>query len=853
MSVAKSSVAKSSVAHSATSHLGLHELHYNLGNVLHQQGNLVEAAQSYRQAIDLQPSFANAHLNLGIVLDEQGDSTAACHHYQQAIALQPNLVKAYNNLGCSLSRLKQFEAAIQVYQQAIHLEPDWATLHNNLGQALQSQSQISEAIEAYRRAIDLQPNFALPHHNLGKLLQSQGFHARAIHFFQQAIQINPDHWPAYGDCSVSWMAQGQLKQALANWRQAIVPQNQFVTAYCEWTSQLSDRVTNSATEPQTDPLTQARIACGKFLFTLQQRPDSPDLYVHLGQTYLHLANALSIYGGETQQRQAQTYYQRVLQLQPHHLEAYLGLGDCLVRQGKLSAAIFTLHLALNLVPNPVALQVQLGQILENQGKFAEAIVHYRQALQGDLSGYLASGKKQFSKKRTGSEPLEPVPQGIYLSTQAWITATGLDSTHYIPIQVAGTGADATLEQVSPDALPCCSPLLPIAPIPKSSACQGLNCQPCLKQIFDRLQLTHLGHGIYCFVPLDQPSEKELTVQRSSAPTASVQTPLFVATIPQGKVWTVPQQNYWQICNAIAVLTPDRYLLADLSRSYPGQLPGCQQPELSHHHVFQLEGLPTQEKINGTVAVLTGLSGHNYYHWMVDVLPRIALLQASGLDLNQIDWFLVNSNCYPFQSATLEALGVPCQKIIVSDRHSHIQADQLVVPSFANALGWAAPWALAFLRQQFLSLVGRSTLSAPYPERIYISRAGANHRRVLNEEEVIEQLKPYGFVSIQLESLSFVDQITLFANARIIIAPHGGGLTNMMFCRTETTIIELVNPHYIRHYFLIISQQLQLKHYLIFGEAFTCHPIRQLMYPSSLMEDLWINLGSLITLLQTLDR
>lgn len=863
MSVANSSDCDSALQ-AATSQLNLVELHYNLGNVLHQQGNLVEAAESYRQAIDLQPRFANAHLNLAIVLDEQGQQLTACSHYRQAIALQPNFVKAYNNLGCTLSRLKQLDAAIQIYQQAIGLEPNWATLHNNLGQALQNQGKISEAIESYQRAIELQPDFVLPHHNLGKLLQAQGYHAKAITFFQQAIQIDPTYLPAYSDCSASWVAQGQLKQALPYWQHAIEQQSQFVTAYCQWTTQLDNRTTpseaaNLETNQEIDQLTQARIACGKFLYTLQHHPNSPELYEHLTQTYLHLAHTLSIYGGIAQHQQAQIYYQRVLQLQPHHLEAYLGLGECLVKQGKLSAAILTLHLALVVVPNPVPLHVQLGQMLEKQKQFAEAIVHYRHALQGDLSDRLTrSPLRQWKDENIASELL---PLGLYRSTQAWVTATELDSTHYIPIQVSDSGENVVLERVSPDALPACALSLPIPPNPDSSTCQGLNCQPCLKQIFDRLPLLHLGKGIYRLTtdelathPLDTnqlPFNEQPFNQPSLNELAGAS--LFVATIPHGSVWTVPQQNHWLVCNAIAVFTADRYLLADLSRSYPGQLPGCQHPEPSHHPIFQLEDLPTQEKITGTVAVLTGLSGHNYYHWMIDVLPRIALLQASGLRLNYIDWFLVNSKCYPFQSATLEALGVPCQKVIASDRHTHIQADQLVVPSFPDALGWPAPWALAFLRQQFLPLVERSTLSTPFPERIYISRTTASHRRVLNEVEVIRQLESHGFVSIQLESLSFVDQIALFANARIIVAPHGGGLTNMIFCRAKTTIIELANPHYIRHYFLIISQQLQLKHYLISGEVFACHPIRQLMYPSSLVEDLWINLESLVKLLQTLEK
>ena len=838
----------------SSSQLALHELHYNLAHVLHQQGDLVAAAQSYQQAILLQPSYANAHLNLAIVLDEQGQAEAAIDHYQQTIELQPDSLKAYNNLGCTLARLKRFDAAIQTYQQAIALCPDGAILHNNLGQALQSQGKLAEAIEAYRYAIKLQPDLGLPHYNLGKLLQTQGQHAKAIAFFQQTIQLDPDYFPAYSHCAASWMAQGKLEQALPYLRQAIVPQSQFVEAYWQWTMQLSDRLSNQTTNPETEHLTHARIACGQFLHALQQQADLSILRQHLAQTYLHLAHTLAIYGGTEQYRQAQTYYQRVLQLQPHHLEAYLGLGDCLVKQKKYNAALLLYHFALTLCPNPVPFHMQLGQILEQQAKFEEAIVHYRQALQ-DKPPNGSRSEKTFSletikrKEEPERQKQEPTPellsQAIYPSTLDWITTTHLPSAYYIKLQFPQSHPDVSSDCLSPNLAP---PIHPTAPQKQASTqpanCHGLNCQPCLKQIFDRLGLIHLGKGIY---------SAALTDTQASQIQAA-QTPLFVATIPRGSIWTSPHQNHWLICNAIATFTSDRHLLADLSRSYPGQLPGCQHPALlDNHPIFQLESLPAQEKIDKTVAVLTGLSGHNYYHWMVDVLPRLALLQASSLDLAQIDWFLVNSICQPFQRATLEAIGVPLEKTIASDEHSHIQAVQLIVPSFPSPLGWPEAWALTFLRQQFLPLAQRSSLPGPYPERIYISRTQANHRRVLNETEIMEQLKPYGFVSIQLESLSFVDQITLFANARIIVAPHGGGLTNTVFCRAETIIIELVNLHYIRHYFLMISQQLHLQHYLVAGEGLTCQPIRQLMYPSPLMEDLWINPEPLIELIQTLTR
>jgi capsular polysaccharide biosynthesis protein len=109
---------------------------------------------------------------------------------------------------------------------------------------------------------------------------------------------------------------------------------------------------------------------------------------------------------------------------------------------------------------------------------------------------------------------------------------------------------------------------------------------------------------------------------------------------------------------------------------------------------------------------------------------------------------------------------------------------------------------------------------------------------------LEVLSQFGFVSILPESMSLVEQIAYFEGAEVIVAAHGSGLTNTIFCHPGTKVIELVSPHYISHYYWGSSQYLKLEHYFLAGEAFECYPIRQLMYQNSLTEDILVNLSSL---------
>jgi tetratricopeptide (TPR) repeat protein/capsular polysaccharide biosynthesis protein len=793
---------------SVISRLRLHELHYNLGYVLHQQGDLLGAAQNYRQTIALTPDYATAHHNLAVVLDAQGLQTEAIAHYTQAIALQPS-ARAYNNLGCALTKQGQLSEAIAAYQQAIALQPNWSTPFDNLGQVLVQRSP-TEAIAAFRQAIEFQPNFVSAHYHLGKTLQRVGQHEAALTEFEIVLNLEPQHW-AQADCATSLLALGRTQAALGYLRKAIAPQHYILDAYSQWATQL----------PPIDERSHGRAACGRFLQALQH--DAPEALTHLAQTYLHLGNVLLAYGGDGQYRQAEIYYQQALQLQPQNGVLSLKLADALVHQGRMNAAIMVYH-SLLARPGVYAPYAELGAVLEQQQDLQGAIAYYRRALQAGKSPLAAAPevigeceqeqKRVFKVYANATVKIEPL-QGLYHSTWDWFQST--QAGQYVKLSAV------------PQPLPKCEAIAAVRP----ADCQGLNCSSCLKQITRDFQPVHLGDGIYAV------SQQAVFPMERSQGHPSL--PLFTATVPQGKAWAVPQQNDWMVCNALAVLTAENDLLADVSRDYPGQLPGCKHPDPNYHRVVNQPQVPPLEMIEGKVAVLSGLSGHNYFHWMVDVLPRLELLRR-GQHWDEVDWFWINDNDRPFQRETLALLGVPEEKILSSDRHPYIQATELVVPSFAGHLGWVEPWALDFLRRSFLhiaDLPADDSRLERSPERIYIRRDDAHHRRILNEEQVIAQLEAVGFVAVTLEALSFAEQVRLFAQAQVIIAPHGGGLTNTIFCQRGAIVVEFMAPQYIRHYYWVVSQALGLEHYFVQGETLRCDAVRQLMYPNPLTEDIWI--------------
>ena len=48
----------------------------------------------------------------------------------------------------------------------------------------------------------------------------------------------------------------------------------------------------------------------------------------------------------------------------------------------------------------------------------------------------------------------------------------------------------------------------------------------------------------------------------------------------------------------------------------------------------------------------------------------------------------------------------------------------------------------------------------------------------------------------LETLTVDEQIRHFAEAEFVIAPHGAGLANLLFCQPSTVLVELMPSHYV---------------------------------------------------------
>jgi capsular polysaccharide biosynthesis protein len=208
--------------------------------------------------------------------------------------------------------------------------------------------------------------------------------------------------------------------------------------------------------------------------------------------------------------------------------------------------------------------------------------------------------------------------------------------------------------------------------------------------------------------------------------------------------------------------------------------------------FRHQSLQKSFNLTGSWLSLLGPMADNYYHWTVDIWGRLAA--ANRETLESCDGVLIPPVQHQFQRDRLMQSGLEkTHEIREFAATDSARIDRLFVPWSIAGQHRPHP-ALADLSERYNDKT--FDLKAPsflghWPKRIYIDRRNSSHRPLLNEGEVIAALAEYGFVPVRLETLRLDEQQRLFANADIIVAPHGAGLTNILYARPDCKVIELI--------------------------------------------------------------
>ena len=168
----------------------------------------------------------------------------------------------------------------------------------------------------------------------------------------------------------------------------------------------------------------------------------------------------------------------------------------------------------------------------------------------------------------------------------------------------------------------------------------------------------------------------------------------------------------------------------------------------------------------------------YFHWFIDVLSKLVVSEGFiyGHKL-LIPGYYGN---FKFIGKSLDRLGV--DYVFYNDVH-RIKVEELIIvdlPRYCDAE------ILNKVRDKFLMPVLDQNQNE---RRVYISRAKAEKRQIINEREVMDVMLSFGFEIHYFEDYDLDKAVEIMRRCKYLVSIHGAGLTNMLFMDKKTKVLE----------------------------------------------------------------
>ena len=218
---------------------------------------------------------------------------------------------------------------------------------------------------------------------------------------------------------------------------------------------------------------------------------------------------------------------------------------------------------------------------------------------------------------------------------------------------------------------------------------------------------------------------------------------------------------------------------------------------------------------------------NYFHWLIECLPRLSLIEKmpplEGVPL------IVDRDLPPQYFEALDILNKQRRKIIKIGSKEACFVKKLYYPSPLSILhdNYFSPVrydedfivssnALSFTRNAFREACG--VMNQKGRRKLFVARE-SSVRKLLNTSKIMEVLLSNGFEVVFPEKLSFVSQVNLFSQAAIVVGQSGAGMANVLFVPEDCKIIVLAGNalNTNLHIFNGIASSLSMNMVFMIGE------------------------------------
>jgi hypothetical protein len=192
--------------------------------------------------------------------------------------------------------------------------------------------------------------------------------------------------------------------------------------------------------------------------------------------------------------------------------------------------------------------------------------------------------------------------------------------------------------------------------------------------------------------------------------------------------------------------------------------------------------------------LAPVHGYDFGHWMLEDLPKLRAAKIYEQQTGFRPKIIIHENPPNWVRDSLRLFGYGESDLIESNG-TPLKVESLVQPIHKPIRlieGEPSPENYHWVRKEMKQNTDWTRYKDEFSDRVYISRARMDKRRVVNEQEILESIMPFGFEPYQPETMSFSEQIALFEGASIVVGPLGAALSNLIYS-SDAHVIELL-PH-----------------------------------------------------------
>lgn len=201
--------------------------------------------------------------------------------------------------------------------------------------------------------------------------------------------------------------------------------------------------------------------------------------------------------------------------------------------------------------------------------------------------------------------------------------------------------------------------------------------------------------------------------------------------------------------------------------------------------------------------------NNYFHFIVETLPRMLLCEEISIP-NHIP-FIFESNLHPniitlialINTSKRPVIYLPPDYIYSIKEMYYVSDVSSIIDSYSNGeenkLSVLSINNIVKIKNRCLEHFSEQQNKKPF-RKIYVKRTG-DYRNLVNQNEIEEALKQFGFEIIDTSFLSVESQIQIFNEASFVITPTGAQVTNIVWCQNNIKVIILFSDHPSHQHYL----------------------------------------------------